>query len=102
MDVGTDSDNSSRAVSIDGRARRTAIQFLTKVGQTCTDLRQEFILLSDVCGLSALVDCLNHPVNRETKATEATVLGPFFVEDSKNVSLGQGSCAQRGLFNDIT
>lgn len=40
---------------------RTAIEFLTKTGQTCSDIRQEFILLSDVFGLSALVDILNHP-----------------------------------------
>ena len=33
-----------------------AIGFLTKVGQTCTPARQEFILLSDVLGLSALVN----------------------------------------------
>jgi hypothetical protein len=34
---------------------------LTKTGQTCTDLRQEFILLSDIFGVSALVDTINHP-----------------------------------------
>ena len=30
----------------------TTIQFLTRVGQTCTDTRQEFILLSDMLGIS--------------------------------------------------
>jgi len=39
-----------------------AIQFLTRTGQTCTHIRQEFILLSDVLGVSALVDALNNPV----------------------------------------
>ena len=34
----------------------TTIQFLTRVGQTCTDLRQEFILLSDVLGVSVSGD----------------------------------------------
>lgn len=63
-----------------------AIQFLTKTGQTCTDLRQEFILLSDIFGWSALVDTMNHPKPKNSDATEATVLGPFFVEDSKDVS----------------
>ena len=33
-----------------------AIQFLTEVGQTCTEWRQEFILLSDTLGVSMLVD----------------------------------------------
>lgn len=64
---------------------RMALEFLTKTGQTCTDLRQEFILLSDIFGWSALVDSMNHPTPKESKATEATVLGPFFVEDSKDV-----------------
>lgn len=62
-----------------------ALEFLTKTGQTCTDLRQEFILLSDIFGWSALVDSMNHPTPKNSKATEATVLGPFFVEDSKDV-----------------
>ena len=41
-----------------------AIQFLTDVGQTCTDKRQEFILLSDTLGVSVLVITLNHPADR--------------------------------------
>ncbi len=54
-----------------------AIEFLTRTGQTCTPLRQEFILLSDVLGVSMLVDAVNH---REREgATETTVLGPFYV-----------------------
>src|SRR5215207_8181710 len=36
-----------------------AIGFLTATGQTCTDTRQEFILLSDVLGVSMLVETLN-------------------------------------------
>lgn len=57
-----------------------ALQFLTRTGQTCTPLRQEFILLSDVLGVSALVDSLNNPA--VNGATESSVLGPFFTEDS--------------------
>lgn len=68
---------------------RAAIQFLTKTGQTCTDLRQEFILLSDAFGVSALVDTINHP--KPPGATESTVLGPFFVEDARTVSHTQTS-----------
>ena len=55
-----------------------AIGFLTRTGQKCTDIRQEFILLSDVLGVSMLVDAVNHR-DREG-ATETTVLGPFFVQ----------------------
>ena len=39
------------------------IEYLTKTGQKCDDKRQEFILLSDVLGISALVDTIN---NRKT------------------------------------
>jgi Catechol dioxygenase N terminus/Dioxygenase len=56
------------------------IDFLTRTGQTCTPIRQEFILLSDVLGVSALVDALNNP--SVGNATESTVLGPFFTEDA--------------------
>ncbi|AJW98986.1 dioxygenase [Burkholderia gladioli pv. gladioli] len=55
-----------------------AIRFLTDTGHMCTDWRQEFILLSDVLGVSMLVDAINH--RRPDQATENTILGPFFVE----------------------
>ena len=38
------------------------IKFLTAVGQKCDDKRQEFILLSDVLGLSMRVVEINHPM----------------------------------------
>lgn len=56
------------------------IGFLTRTGQTCTDSRQEFILLSDTLGLSMLLDAINH--RKPAGATESTVLGPFYVPDS--------------------
>lgn len=63
-----------------------AIQFLTQVGQTCNDRRQEFILLSDVLGLSMLVTAQN---NRKPEGcTEATVFGPFHVESSPEHASG--------------
>ncbi len=58
-----------------------AIDFLTRTGHKCSDIRQEFILLSDVMGVSMLVDAVNH---REREgATETTVLGPFYVGEHK-------------------
>jgi hydroxyquinol 1,2-dioxygenase len=58
-----------------------AIDFLTRTGQKCTPIRQEFILLSDVFGVSMLVDAVNH---REREgATQTTVLGPFYVGEHK-------------------
>ncbi|CCE03886.1 dioxygenase [Bradyrhizobium sp. STM 3809] len=59
----------------------TAIDFLTRTGQTCTASRQEFILLSDVLGVSMLVDAINH--RDRAGATETTVLGPFYVGEHK-------------------
>jgi len=55
-----------------------AIQFLTDVGKTCTDKRQEFILLSDTLGVSILTISLNHPPERGS--LESTVLGPYYWE----------------------
>jgi hydroxyquinol 1,2-dioxygenase len=63
-----------------------AIDFLTRVGQKCSASRQEFILLSDVLGVSMLVDAINHP-EREG-ATETTVLGPFYVGEHKPMPHG--------------
>ena len=56
------------------------IQFLTDVGLTCVDGRQEFILLSDVLGVSMLVDAINN--RKPPGTTESTVLGPFHVIES--------------------
>ena len=64
----------------------TAIQFLTDVGQTCTEKRQEFILLSDTLGVSVLVVTLNHPTHGES--TDSTVLGPFYWEGAPQLPLG--------------
>ena len=58
-----------------------AIDFLTRTGHKCTDIRQEFILLSDVLGVSMLVDAVNH--RDRDGATETTVLGPFYVGEHK-------------------
>jgi len=63
-----------------------AIQFLTRVGQTCTDKRQEFILLSDTLGVSMLVDDINN--RRVEGATPSTVEGPFHIPDAPEVAHG--------------
>ncbi|MEV3967810.1 intradiol ring-cleavage dioxygenase [Streptomyces sp. NPDC050698] len=63
-----------------------AIAFLTATGQTCTETRQEFILLSDVLGLSMLVETLSG--DHAAGATESTVLGPFHLTESPVRALG--------------
>ena len=65
---------------------RTGVDFLTATGQTCTDVRQEFILLSDVLGVSMLVETINHRALDD--ATEQTVLGPFHMVESPDRVLG--------------
>jgi hydroxyquinol 1,2-dioxygenase len=62
------------------------IKFLTAVGQKCDDKRQEFILLSDVIGLSMMIVALNHKT--APGATEATVLGPFFAHGAPEFQYG--------------
>jgi catechol 1,2-dioxygenase/hydroxyquinol 1,2-dioxygenase len=65
-----------------------AIEFLTRVGKTCTQTRQEFILLSDVIGLSTLVNTL-HDATALEQATSTSLLGPFFREDAPQLPLGE-------------
>jgi hydroxyquinol 1,2-dioxygenase len=63
-----------------------AIGFLTATGQKCDDTRQEFILLSDVLGVTMLVDAINH--RTATEATDSTVLGPFHMVASPRREVG--------------
>jgi len=63
-----------------------AIEFLTAAGRITDDKRQEFILLSDVLGISMQVICVNNETYEN--ATEATVFGPFFVDDAPEIPLG--------------
>ena len=51
------------------------IDFLTRTGNITDEKRQEFILLSDVLGLSMLTVTMNN--EKPTGCTEATVFGPF-------------------------
>lgn len=60
--------------------------FLTAAGQISTDLRQEFVLLSDVLGASMQTIIVDDQVFAD--ATEATVLGHFFAEESPELSTG--------------
>jgi hydroxyquinol 1,2-dioxygenase len=63
-----------------------AIDFLTATGQKCDHERQEFILLSDVLGISMLVETINN--RTANTATESTVLGPFHMVTSPRRALG--------------
>lgn len=64
----------------------TAIAFLTEVGHITDDRRQEFILLSDILGVSMQTVAVNNQAYKN--ATEATVFGPFFVADAPEIPQG--------------
>ncbi len=83
---------------------RAGIDFLTKTGQISDDKRQEFILLSDVFGVSMLVDAMNHPT--DSGSTDSTVLGPFYVNGAPPLPPGasianEGTGGQPVLFSGI-
>lgn len=84
-----------------------AIDWLTRTGKMCTEKRQEFILTSDVLGVSMLVDAINHRL--QSKATPTTVEGPFHVPgspefaDGKNMAEGAPGipCFVTGIVRDL-
>src|SRR5687767_15235876 len=69
-----------------------AIRYLTAVGHKSDDKRQEFILLSDVLGVSILVDAINH--RKRGGETESSVFGPFWVAGAPE--LPHGTSIARG------
>ncbi|GLS17413.1 6-chlorohydroxyquinol-1,2-dioxygenase [Labrys miyagiensis] len=67
-----------------------AIKFLNQTGHLSNEWRQEFILLSDVLGVSMLVDAINN--RKPSGASESTVLGPFHVADAPELPMGANIC----------
>ena len=76
----------AREVRLTEAEWQQGIDFLTRAGHITDDRRQEFILLSDVLGLSMMTVAINAPAS--AGATESTVVGPFFVTGSPEVPLG--------------
>jgi hydroxyquinol 1,2-dioxygenase len=77
----------AREVRLTEAEWRFAIDFLTRTGHITDDRRQEFILLSDVLGISMLTIAINAPSDPD--ATEPTVFGPFFTDDPPDIGLGE-------------
>lgn len=75
----------ARDVRLTQQEWEQGIEFLTRVGHITDDRRQEFILLSDVLGLSMLTVGIN--ASPDPGATESTVFGPFFVEGAPGIEL---------------
>lgn len=65
----------------------TGLSFLTDTGKKADDVRLEMMLLSDLLGLSALIDIIEH--DETSAATDATLLGPFYVPDAPERAFGE-------------
>jgi hydroxyquinol 1,2-dioxygenase len=76
----------AREVKLTEAEWKQGIDYLTATGQMCDDTRQEFILLSDVLGLSMLTIAMNN--DKPAGCTEATVFGPFYVEGAPEYAHG--------------
>jgi len=63
---------------------QAALQFLERTGDITTPQRNEFVLLSDVLGLSSLVDMINSSEN----GTSSSVLGPFHLRGAPEIQMG--------------
>ena len=60
------------------------LETLRQAGRITTPERDEFVLLSDVLGLSSLVDM----INSSDGGTSSSVLGPFHISNSPDIALG--------------
>jgi hydroxyquinol 1,2-dioxygenase len=76
----------AREVRLTGDEWFTAMDFLERVGKISTPTRQEFVLLSDILGLSMLLDKINQHAGSST--TDSALLGPFYVEGRPTVDNG--------------
>src|SRR3546814_522050 len=85
----------AREVKLTEEEWSQGIDFLTRCGHITDDKRQEFILLSDVLGLSMLTVAMNN--DKPQGCTEATVFGPFHVEGAPHseLEIGRASCRER-------
>ncbi len=75
-----------REASLSHEEWRNAIEFLTQTGKMCSENRQEFILLSDILGVSMLVDAVNNSAGMGL--TDSTVLGPFYAGRQRELEPG--------------
>jgi hydroxyquinol 1,2-dioxygenase len=78
----------AREVNLTPQEWLEGIRFFTEVGEKCTAYRQEFILLSDVLGLSALVGLMTDKKTPDIH-TDSSLLGPFYRQNSPKFALGE-------------
>ncbi|OBK40892.1 hydroxyquinol 1,2-dioxygenase [Mycobacterium sp. 1245111.1] len=76
----------AREVRLTGDEWFTAMDFLERTGKISSPARQEFVLLSDILGLSMLLDKINQRSGAST--TDSALLGPFYVEGRPSAANG--------------
>ncbi|MCH2251172.1 MAG: hydroxyquinol 1,2-dioxygenase [Cognatishimia sp.] len=74
----------AREVNLTHEEWNTGIAFLERAGEISDAERHEFVLLSDVLGLSSLVDMLHST----PEGTSSSVLGPFHISGSPPLAVG--------------
>lgn len=74
----------TKEVSLTHDEWNKGIAFLERMTEFTTKDRHEFVLLSDIFGISSLVDMLNH----DGTGTSSSVLGPFHIEDAPAIPFG--------------
>lgn len=75
-----------REVNLTPEEWEAAMGFLARAAEATTPERNEFILLSDLLGVSALVDLMEG--QQDPKATITTLMGPFYVPGTPEVGNG--------------
>ena len=76
----------AREVRLTGDEWFTAVNFLERLGKISSPTRQEVVLLSDILGLSMLLDKINQHTG--SSATDSALLGPFYVEGRPTANNG--------------
>jgi len=74
----------AREVSLTHDEWRKGLELLTRAGEISDAERNEFVLFSDVLGLSSLVDMINSPQG----CTSSSVLGPFHILGAPDLPIG--------------
>lgn len=83
-----------REVNLTPEELSEGLCFLTDVGHTCTDKRQEFILLSEVLGIETLVYTMADRLGDE-HGTPTSILGPFYMPNVRTLKLGASIVGER-------
>jgi protocatechuate 3,4-dioxygenase beta subunit len=74
----------ARETNLTHQEWQKGLDILRQAGSITTPERDEFVLLSDVLGMSSLVDMINSPA----QGTNSSVLGPFHISNPPPMEMG--------------